>query len=776
MNKKHPMVISRLWFQAAILTLIVGFTILGILAALIYSEHPPIPQVVKTSSGEELFTGNDVMAGQHVFQKYGLMQYGTIFGHGAYLGPDFTAQYLHEAGLGMLGFYRRQGLSEPEARAAALKDFKHNGFDPQTGVLILAPSQVHAFQTMLTFYSSYFASMHEQKGLRRPQIKAPGEIRQLTSFFAWAAWTASTVRPGRDYSYTNNWPPEPLAGNLPTPDALLWSVLSLIALLGGSGLLFYFIGRYDLLGWHGAHTDEKPFSLAFRPTEEVRLAPSQRATAWYFLVVAGLFLAQGLLGGLNAHYHADPGSFYGFEIDRWIPYNLSRTWHLQLAIFFISSSYLAMGIFLAPMIAGEEPRHQAKLAILLFAAVVLVAVCSLLGEAFSINNWITREGPWFWIGHQGWEYIDLGRLWQILLLCGMILWVVILIRGIRGRLRNEHIGNMPWLFLYTAVSIPVFYSAGMAFWKDANYTVMDFWRFWVVHLWVEDFFELFTTTVVAFIFVTLGVVRMSVALRVVYLDIILYSIGGVVGTMHHLYFEGAPAMYLALGAFFSAMEVIPLLLLTFEAWRFMRLGATDPETDRSVLQASADKFPHKWAVMFLVAVGFWNFLGAGVFGFLINLPIVSYYEIGTQFTANHAHSALMGVYGMLAIAFFMFVARYFIPRDRASNTAMALSFLGLNVGLVLMALLNLMPMGMYQLYDAVKNGYWHAREAQFFESDLAKIIEWARLPGDLIFIIGGIFPVVYLAIRMFLNRNRTAEPLPDGGVERFTQAHQPDGE
>ena len=86
-----------------------------------------------------------------------------------------------------------------------------------------------------------------------------------------------------------------------------------------------------------------------------------------------------------------------------------------------------------------------------------------------------------------------------------------------------------------------------------------------------------------------------------------------------------------------------------------------------MLGTSSRAFPHKWAVMFLIAVGFWNFLGAGVFGFLINLPIVSYYEIGTQFTANHGHGALMGVYGMLAMGFLVFVARYFIPQDRASN-------------------------------------------------------------------------------------------------------------
>ena len=520
------MVISRAWFQAAILTFVVGFAVLGYLAYKIYWEHPPIPAATETTDGNLLYSADDIMAGQHIFQRYGLMQYGTIFGHGAYLGPDFTAQYLHQAGLAMLGYHQEHGLSEPEALSATQADFKQNRYDANTGRLVFQPSQSDAFKKMIRFYTNYFARADEQEGLRRPAITDATDIRRLTAYFSWAAWVTSAVRPGKNHSYTNNWPGEPLAGNSLTADSLLWSVLSLIALLGGAGLILFFIGRYDLLGWHRADVDKEPYALAFRPPHEVRLTPSQRATAWYFLVVAGLFLAQGLLGGLNAHYHVEPGSFYGLPIDRLIPYNLSRMWHLQLALFFTSSAFLAIGIFLAPMIAGHEPRHQAILARALFGALVFVVVGSLLGEAASIKGYIPGDGPWFWVGSQGWEFLDLGRLWQILLLAGMVIWVVIIFRGIRSRLKGEHPGNLPWLFLYSAISIPLFYGVGIVFWKDVNFTIMDFWRFWVVHLWVEDFLELFTTLMVAYIFVLLGVVRMTVATRVVYLDMILYSIGG----------------------------------------------------------------------------------------------------------------------------------------------------------------------------------------------------------------------------------------------------------
>src|SRR5699024_9241955 len=191
------------------------------------------------------------------------------------------------------------------------------------------------------------------------------------------------------------------------------------------------------------------------------------------------------------------------------------------------------------------------------------------------------------------------------------------------------------------LAIPAFYAVGLFSTTETHLTVAEFWRFWVVHLWVEDFLELFTTVMVAYVFVMLGVVRRKIAIQVILLDVILYSMGGVVGTMHHLYFSGTPVEHMALGAFFSALEIIPLTFLTVEAWTFLQLRARE-ESRSSVA------FPHRWAVMFVVAVGFRNFLGEGVFVSLVNLPIVSYFQIGTALTANHAHGFMMGVYGMLA--------------------------------------------------------------------------------------------------------------------------------
>jgi nitric oxide reductase subunit B len=730
-GSRRPMIIAPAWMQGMLLTFVVGFAILGYLALDVYQEHAPVPERIVDEGGKEIFTGAEITRGQEAFLTYGLMQFGSVYGHGAYLGPDFTADYLHRQAELMTKYYGGGGDAAERVR----RELQANQYDPASGTLIYTAGQIRAFQELQQRYEEEFLNRKQSgAGLGPHAIPDRDESQRITAFIAWTAWTASARRPEHSYSYTNNWPPEPLVDNHLTQEAVVWSALSLLALLGGTGLLLAAFGRYSgLIGWHGLEERR----LRFIPPDQVPLTPAQRSTAWYFFVVSALLLAQTLLGGANAHYHADDGSFFGFDLAQVLPYNLTRTWHLQLALFVVSAAFLAGGIFLAPLVSGREPRGQGFLSYLLLAALAVVVVGSLIGEAASYHGVLKgAQRPLF--GAQGWEYLDLGRFWQVLLVGGMILWLVIVYRGLRSRLAGESFGNLPHVFFYSALSIPLFYAVGLACRSHSNFAIGDFWRFWVVHLWVEDFLELFTTIMVAFIFVLLGVVSEKTALRVIYLDAILYSVGGVVGTMHHFYFSGGPAVHMALGAFFSAAEVIPLTFLTVEAWTFLHLGA------RQEVTGGAGQFPHRWAVLYLVAVGFWNFLGAGVFGFLINLPMVSYYEIGTQLTANHAHAAFAGVYVMLAMALLVFALRYLIRPEDWNDRLVGFSFWALNLGLVWMVFFNLFPLGVLQLGDSVANGYWHARSIDFFRE--RSLIEWLRLPGDVLFI-AGVVPMVYLTAR-----------------------------
>ena len=745
-NGKRGLLIARAWVQVAVIVFLFGFLVLGLLAYRTYTGEPPIPGRVTGPNGSVLFTRAEILNGQGVFLRNGLMEYGSIFGHGAYLGPDYTADYLHRAAFLVRAAYG--GAQSDKAQAQTIADFKQNRYDPASDTLTLTAAQSAAFAQLKEYYGRYFGDPSTKQGLRPGAITDPQQIKELTAFFAWSAWAAAALRPGRAYSYTNNWPPEPLVDNHPTADAVVWSVLSLIALLGGIGLLLAAFGRWNFLGWHG----REQRTISFRPPGEVVLTPSQYSCAWFFFVMGLLFLLQTLFGGATQHYRADLSTFFGIDLARILPFNVARTWHLQLAIFWVATSYLAAGIFLAPLISGREPRRQNWLSFALLGALAVVVFGSLTGEYIGIWGGFGRY--WSWFGNQGFEYLDLGRLWQVLLTLGLFFWVLILFRGLRGSLRHDSLGNMPWLFFFAALSIPAFYAVGLLARPDSHFTTTDFWRFWVVHLWVEDFLELFTTILVAYVFVLLGVVHEKVALAVVYLDILLYSAGGVIGTMHHVYFSGEPSVHMALGAFFSAAEVIPLTFLTLEAWSFLQLGARQGVR-------STTPFPHTWAVMFLASVGFWNFLGAGIFGFLINLPIVSYYEIGTALTPNHGHAAMMGVYGMLAVALALFCLRYMIPEERWSDRAAKISFWSLNLGLLWMVFATLLPLGILQLYRSVSIGYYDARSLKFLTGGANPVLEWMRLPGDALFIIGGVLPVMYLCwlgVRYGAARKRTEVP------------------
>jgi nitric oxide reductase subunit B len=737
--------LSPWWKHGVILTIIAGFTVLIWLAGKAYTDSPPIPDRAVSPAGATIFTREEILSGQEVFLKYGLMDNGSIWGHGAYLGPDFTASYLHAISLQATELIGKQrygvegaqlSVSQRNALNAEVGQLlRVNRYDPREGTLRLTEPEVRTFEEQTAAWSRYFADSRHSAGLPAKYVWDPKALRQLTAFFAWSAWASVASRPGQPYSYTNNFPYDPTVGNTPTTPAILWSALSLIALLAGTGLVLFAFGRFSYLGWKGESSHVHPQLLRGTPT------PSQRVALRYFVVMAALFLAQVMVGGATAHYRADPGSFYGIDLSAWFPSNIVRTWHLQLAILWIATGYVAGGLFLAPALGGKEPKGQAKGANALFIALLVVVLGSLLGEMFGIRQAVGKL--WFWFGHQGWEYLELGRAWQVLLAGSLVLWILLLARALAPSRREPKTRQVSSLFLYAAVAIPVFYLPALFFQSRTHFSVVDMWRFWIIHLWVEGFFELFATVMVAVIFYKLGVVSHLTAARVVYLDAILYLGSGIVGTGHHWYWTGQSAITMALAACFSALEVVPLTLLTLDAWDFIK--ATRSRCDVCGHEVSV---PYKWTFYFLMAVGFWNFVGAGVFGFLINLPVVSYFEVGTMLTPNHGHAAMMGVFGMLAMALMVFALRQSMSESAwmAVEKYIRLSFWGLNLGLALMVVANLFPGGVLQLLDVLENGYWHARSPEFLSQKVVRLIEWLRMPGDAVFIGCGVVPAVIAAV------------------------------
>ena len=766
-QEKSDNKLSPRWKFGVILTLVIGFTVLIWIAFRAYEDAPPIPGKIVSPSGQTLITGGDIIAGQQVFLRYGLDGKRYHLGARGVSWADFSAQYLHT--LGMDGIRKRARdlygrdpdmLTEAERDSVTgdvTRSLKMNRYDPETRTLTFTNFEITSYQNQIRSWTNYFSQPAGNGGLRANFISDPEELRQLTAFFAWTAWASIVDRPGKSYSYTNNFPYDPTIDNRPTPDTVIWSALSLVTLLAGTALVLFAFGRFNYLGWKGHKEHIHPQMLPGVATE------SQRATIKYFVIVSLLFLLQVLVGGATAHFRAEPGNFYGYDLSVIFPSNILRTWHLQLAIFWIATAYVGGGLLLSSTFGQKEPRGQTKWISILFWALVIVVGGSLLGEIFGINQLLGNL--WFWFGHQGWEYLDLGRGWQVLLAFGLVIWVILIFRSVGPAIKNKEHGEISLLFLLAALTIPLFYLPAFFFGSATNYALVDNWRFWIIHLWVEGFFELFVTVMVAVTFYRLGMVSCATATRVIYLDAILFLGAGIIGTGHHWYWTGQTIFNMAFSALFSAMEVVPLTLLTLDAWDFIKL--TKSKCD---VCGKAISIPHKWTFYFLMAVGFWNFVGAGIFGFLINLPIVSYFEVGTMLTPNHGHAALMGVFGMEAVALVVLACRQVLTDEQwvRPEKFIRVSFFGLNIGLALMIIGSLFPGGVLQLRDVLMNGYWHARGLGYLNQGFARLIEWCRLPGDLVFILLGVVPLVIATCMTYISMKKS------GSSQAFTMPKQPD--
>jgi nitric oxide reductase subunit B len=445
--------------------------------------------------------------------------------------------------------------------------------------------------------------------------------------------------------------------------------------------------------------------------------------------VAALFIVQLIVGALTAHYGVEGNGFFGFPLDRYLPYSIVRTWHLQIGIFWIATSWLATGLYIAPAIGGKEPKGQRLGVNVLFAALILVVGGSLTGEWLGIQQKLGNL--WFWFGSQGFEYVDLGRIWQILLFIGLVFWLALMWRALRPALaeRNES-RSLLMLFLIASIAIPLFYAAGLMYGQHSNLVRAEYWRWWVVHLWVEGFFEVFATVVIAFLFTRLKLLSTGTATKAVLFSTVIFLSGGIIGTFHHLYFTGAGPAVLALGATFSALEVVPLVLVGFEAWENVRLSRARHEVGWVAA--------YKWPIYFFVAVAFWNFVGAGLFGFFINPPVALYYMQGLNTTPVHGHTALFGVYGMLGLGLMLFCLRALKPGPAWKTATLRFSFWAINIGLALMVLLSVLPVGLLQGWASLEYGTWYARSSEFMQTDLMNTLRWLRVIGDSIFAIGAL--------------------------------------
>jgi nitric oxide reductase subunit B len=755
--------VRRLWMVLAG-SMIVMFGTLLYFGAQIYHAAPPIPEAFRTPSGQVVFTREQILGGQNVWQSIGGMQQGSIWGHGSYVAPDWSADWLHREAMARLDkiagsngvptYALLPSADQARARAVLQGEMRANTHDPDTRVVTVTDERAMAIALVGGHFSALFeGSSPEARSLRKDYafplnaVLTARESADLNAFFFWTAWAAVTSRPGENITYTSNWPHEPLVGNTPTGAVFMWTFISIFLLLGSIGaLVWYYAKEFDV--WRRDGEPETGFARQdFMAT--IVLTPSMRVTAGFFLVVGLLFVAQVLLGIVTAHYAVEGQGLYGLPLAEYFPYSLTRTWHTQLAVLWIATAWLGTGLFVAPLLGGREPRFQAAGVWFLLVSLVVIVAGSFTGEWLAINRFILDHAQNFWFGHQGYEYVDLGRFWQVYLFVGLLLWVVLVLRALWPALKQPQSRSLLFLVAIAALSIGLLFGAGLMYGRNTHISIMEYWRWWVVHLWVEGVFEVFATAIVSALLVRMGLVRVSVATTSVLVATIIFLGGGVLGTFHHLYWSGTPVGVVALGSVFSALEVVPLVVVGFEAYsRGKHEGLFE-------WQAA-----YRWPFMFFGSVLVWNLIGAGLFGFLINPPLALYYMQGLNLTPTHGHAALFGVYGMLGLGLTLFCMRGLTDPARWDNRLLAISFWCLNIGLAMMVFLSLLPQGLWQTYLSFTRDYAYARSADVIHGKVMESLVWARVPGDVVFAVG-VFAFALFMLKAFgtsplLRRRRPA--------------------
>ena len=732
----------KLWI--GFIAVMVGcFSVLLIFGYEIYLQKPPIPERVVSQSGEQVFTAQEIMDGQSVWQSIGGQELGTVWGHGSYVAPDWSADWLHREAVFMLNELAMKNDSvsydklspERQAYLKALlqKDLRANRYDDATKTLTVSDLRVKAIKANADYYRNIFTNGKDREKERLAYaiplntIKDDASMQKMNAFFFWTSWACVTERPGKDITYTSNWPGDDLVGNHPTSMHLFWTMFSIVMLLLGIGLLgFYYAKNQD----NETGVEKYPEN---DPLINLQATPSMKATLKYFWIVTGLILIQVITGIVTAHYGVEGNGFFGLKLDSILPYSISRTWHVQLAIFWIATAWLATGLFIAPAVSGVEPKYQRFGVNVLFGALLIVVLGSMAGEWLGIMQKLGLIQN-FYFGHSGYEYIDLGKFWQILLFGGLLIWLFLMIRALLPALKvKSESRNLLILFTISSIAIAAFYGAALMIGRQTHLSVAEYWRWWVVHLWVEGFFEVFATTVIAFVLVKLGLLNIKRATVGSLFATIIYLLGGIIGTFHHLYFAGVPMSIIALGASFSALEVVPLVLMGFEAWHNYKLTKATPWMIK-----------YKWAIYSFIAVAFWNLVGAGVFGFLINPPLALYYMQGLNTTAVHGHTALFGVYGMLGIGLMLFSLRGMTIKDEWNEKVLRFSFWCFQIGLILMVVLSILPVGIKQTIASVDHGIWYARSMEFMQSPSMQTLRWLRVFGDTIFAFGSVGLVYFV--------------------------------
>lgn len=751
---------KKFWIAHFLIVAAICISGLIYLGGATYAGAPPL--VAFTSAdGTTFIAEQQIHDGETVFHLRGLMSYGSFWGDGAERGPDFTADALHRTIVAMKSYYEVRTKNptqyDKDAIAARVKrEVRTNTFDKAANVIRLNDAQLYAFNELTMHYTRMFTDPSYPEFFQAGYITSPADIRNLTAFFFWGGWVSAAERPGEVYSYTHNWPYDPDAGNVATSATYIWSIISIFVLFVGIMFVLYVYGQMKALpGDPFDGKNQGTTQLTTPDLERKFVRPTQRATYKFFALAVILFGLQVLAGVISATDFVRP---LGLFLGNIIPFTVARSYHTLFQIFWFFMCWVGYTIFFLPRLS-KVPPGQKFLINLLFGICIVVGAGALIGIYLGQTGMITGKMA-YWLGSQGWEFMELGRAFQILLLVGFSVWIAIIYRGVKPWLTKKNLWSVPAWLLYGSGVMVLFLFFGLGVTPETNFAIADYWRWMVVHMWVEVTFEVFTTVIVAYMLVQMGLITRSMAERVIFLAVMLFFITATIGISHNFYWIAKPTGIIALGSVFSTLQVLPLILLTLDAWQMHQEG----HLANKYKDMGNQKIVMEGVWLFILAVNFWNVFGAGVLGSVINLPIVNYFEHATYLTGNHAHAAMFGVKGNIALAGMLFCCQHLFKTGSWNARLIRISFWSLNIGVAMMMFLDLFPVGVYQLVTVLQDGFWHARSAEIVQGTVFQTLTYFRSLGGAVFVFGGLLPLIWF----ILSRANQLAPETDSDDDEWT--------
>ncbi|MCE4627864.1 MAG: cbb3-type cytochrome c oxidase subunit I [Desulfurococcales archaeon] len=674
---------SKVVLAAAILVYLVYFA--G--AAYTFQHLPPVPEEVRGPNGV-LFTGNDIVEGKALVQRYGLQDYGSILGFGGYMGMDYTAY--------MLKFIQDAQNTTGKASVEQLEGGK---------IFVVSPAVEAGYQAGLDFFKKFFKDEFGENRLA-DGLLSDEDIRKIVSYYTWTALIAMQ-------GYTNGFPYTPgLVEASHDPVRATW--LTMFILL----LVIMPLAGYVVIKFLDYWRDERIVVNLPSPSSAQRLALLGMALAMLGLMI------QGLLGGYLMHMYTEP-TMYGIDTHNILPFNVARGLHYNLAILWIAVTWVSFALFTLPYF-GVKLTNSKALAIL--GAGGTVALLGLLGVWLSYLGKIP-EPLWFVIGSQGRPVVSLGTLWLVLVAALLAYLALVTYKAAR---QNQY----PFNALLKILSIGLAGTAmgafigALPFVKPfSNFTMDEYFRWITIHAFVEGFWPAIVIPILLILLVIAGLVPPKLAVAVAGLDASLEIATGMIGTAHHYYWGGEPTFWMYVGAAISTLEVLPIGFLIAYALVLWKRGEVKTELQKTLLT-------------FVLVAAFGGAIGVVAFGAgLINLPVVNYYLHGSQATMVHAHLAMPLAYGVPTML--MWVVAFYLSgavSDSFLRTARKAAIL-VGAGFYLQIILSLGILMLAQMSVAQANGYWAIKglilpngEPGLWSSMGWAI--WARLVGDLVAALG----------------------------------------